>query len=279
MATALEEQRKDTIRTRRHLLSAASSLFAEKGFRDITIAEICNRAGTNVAAVNYHFGNKKNLYVESWRHSFRETLTCPLYFIPATDDKIFRVIQLVVCTVFAVSLFESIFVLPAHLAHQKEKKRRGLGAFLHSRQQDFSTAFSNWVKNSYIPFLGFVLSNRYLTLTITIAVLALTISNAVSGRMGMEIYPEIESDYARATLIMPYGIAIEKTDALAQRMLQAARQTAAETGKEKELMMEGIFTEIGSGGSHKARMTVYLAPPEVHDTIMGTAAFTKNGAN
>lgn len=57
-------------------------------------------------------------------------------------------------------------------------------------------------------------------------------------------------------------------------MLQAARQTAAETGTEKELM-EGIFTEIGSGGSHKARMTVYLAPPEVRDKIMGTAAFTK----
>lgn len=74
----MEEQRKDTIRTRRHLLSAASSLFAEKGFRDSTIAEICNRAGTNVAAVNYHFGNKRNLYVESWRHSFRETLkSCP----------------------------------------------------------------------------------------------------------------------------------------------------------------------------------------------------------
>jgi multidrug efflux pump subunit AcrB len=134
----------------------------------------------------------------------------PLYFIPATDDKIFRVIPLVVCTVFAVSLFESIFVLPAHLAHQKEKKSRGLGAFLHSRQQDFSTAFSNWVKNSYIPFLGFVLSYRYLTLTIAIALLALIISYAVSGRMGMEMYPEIESDYARATLIMPYGIAIEK---------------------------------------------------------------------
>lgn len=78
LETAMEHQRKDTIRTRRHLLSAASRLFAEKGFRDSTIAEICNRAGTNVAAVNYHFGNKKNLYAESWRHSLRETLkACP----------------------------------------------------------------------------------------------------------------------------------------------------------------------------------------------------------
>jgi len=202
------------------------------------------------------------------------TTFMPLYFIPGTDGKVFRVIPLVVCTVFVVSLFESVFVLPAHLAHQKEKKRRGLGAFLHARQQDFSTAFSNWVHNRYSPFLCFVLNYRYLTLTIAIAVLVLTISFAVSGRMGMEMYPKLESDFARATLTMPYGMAVEKTDAVAQRMLQAARQTAVETGSEKELV-QGIFTETGQGGSHKAQMTVYLAPPEIRDKIMGTAAFTK----
>jgi multidrug efflux pump subunit AcrB len=198
----------------------------------------------------------------------------PLYFIPGTDGKVFRVIPLVVCTVFAVSLFESIFVLPAHLAHQKEKKRKGLGAYLHARQQDFSTGFSSWVQNRYLPFLGFVLSYRYITLAIASAVLGLTISFAVSGRMGMEMYPKLESDFARATLTMPYGEAVEKTDAVTQRMLAAARQTAAETGKEKELV-QGIFTEIGHGGSNRAEMTVYLAPPDVRDKIMGTAAFTK----
>lgn len=62
--------REDTVRTRGKLLSAASEVFAEKGFRDATIAEICLKAGTNVAAVNYHFGNKEALYREAWRHAF-----------------------------------------------------------------------------------------------------------------------------------------------------------------------------------------------------------------
>ncbi|RJX35146.1 MAG: efflux RND transporter permease subunit [Desulfurivibrio sp.] len=198
----------------------------------------------------------------------------PLYFIPGTDGKIFRVIPLVVCTVFAVSLFESIFILPAHLARQREKKRRGLSAFLHARQQDFSLAFSRWVHNRYSPLLGFVLSYRYLTLAMALAVLVLTISFAVSGRMGMEMYPKLESDFARATLTMPYGAAVDKTEAVARRLLAAARQTATETGREKELV-QGIFTEIGTDGSHKAEVTVYLAPPEVRDKILGTAAFTR----
>ena len=53
-----------------NLLNAASAVFAEKGYRDATIAEICERAGANVAAVNYHFGDKETLYRESWRHAF-----------------------------------------------------------------------------------------------------------------------------------------------------------------------------------------------------------------
>lgn len=53
---------------------AASKIFAEKGFRDTTIAEISRQAGTNVAAINYHFGNKETLYREAWRQSFRESI-------------------------------------------------------------------------------------------------------------------------------------------------------------------------------------------------------------
>lgn len=56
------------------LLTAASDVFAEKGFRDSTVAEICKRAGANISAVNYYFGSKEALYQESWRHSFAESV-------------------------------------------------------------------------------------------------------------------------------------------------------------------------------------------------------------
>lgn len=58
--------------TRRRLLEAASIVFAEEGFYAATVREICRRAGANVAAINYHFGDKEQLYREVMRQGLRE---------------------------------------------------------------------------------------------------------------------------------------------------------------------------------------------------------------
>ena len=50
--------------TKKRLIEAAGSLFADKGFKETTVRDICEQAGANVAAVNYHFGDKEKLYGE-----------------------------------------------------------------------------------------------------------------------------------------------------------------------------------------------------------------------
>ncbi len=50
--------------TRRRIVETAARLFAERGFREVTVRDICRAAGANVAAVNYHFGDKLGLYRE-----------------------------------------------------------------------------------------------------------------------------------------------------------------------------------------------------------------------
>ena len=60
--------------TRGQLLEAACRVFAEKSYRDATVAEICRQAGANIALVNYHFGDKETLYAEAWRRAFGRAL-------------------------------------------------------------------------------------------------------------------------------------------------------------------------------------------------------------
>ena len=50
--------------TKDRLLDAAEYLFAEKGFNDVSIRELAAAAEVNVAAVNYHFQGKENLFHE-----------------------------------------------------------------------------------------------------------------------------------------------------------------------------------------------------------------------
>jgi AcrR family transcriptional regulator len=54
--------RPDGAATRQHLLDTAGQVFAERGFADATSKEICARAGTPMASVNYHFGSREALY-------------------------------------------------------------------------------------------------------------------------------------------------------------------------------------------------------------------------
>lgn len=64
--------------THQQLIDAAGPLFAERGFRATTVREICDLAKANQAAVNYHFRDKENLYIECVRHA----ATCCMTRVP-----------------------------------------------------------------------------------------------------------------------------------------------------------------------------------------------------
>ncbi len=67
----------DPIKVR--LIEAAGEEFAGKGFECARIRTICDRAGANVAAVNYHFGDKEQLYVATVLERIAAALICPIW--------------------------------------------------------------------------------------------------------------------------------------------------------------------------------------------------------
>jgi AcrR family transcriptional regulator len=54
--------------TKERILLAAAELFAEHGYHGTTHQMMCTQANVNIAAINYHFGNKESLYLKVWEY-------------------------------------------------------------------------------------------------------------------------------------------------------------------------------------------------------------------
>ena len=66
------------IETKQRIVDTAIELFSQNGYRGTTVALICEHAKVNLAAVNYHFHSKLELYVHIWCAALaRETESNP----------------------------------------------------------------------------------------------------------------------------------------------------------------------------------------------------------
>ncbi len=193
---------------------------------------------------------------------------CPLFFVPGVIGKIWRTIPAVVSTVFLISLVEALFILPAHLAHTSSKPRSRFTRFMHERQQAFSGYVRRFIRSVYGPVLDACIRFRTVTVAAGIAVLVLCVAYVVSGRIGVILMPRVESDYAVATAVLPYGSPVARAMAVRDRMVEAAQRVIAEHGGDR--LTEGIFALVRE---NEIELFVYLTDPEVRP--IPTAEFAK----
>ena len=59
--------------TKEKILKTSHKLFADKGYNGVSIREIARECDVNLAAINYHFQNKENLYTQTIHQSILET--------------------------------------------------------------------------------------------------------------------------------------------------------------------------------------------------------------
>jgi AcrR family transcriptional regulator len=57
--------------TKTRILDAAGQVFADRGYEKATVREICRRANVTLASVNYYFGDKERLYIETVKQAHR----------------------------------------------------------------------------------------------------------------------------------------------------------------------------------------------------------------
>jgi multidrug efflux pump subunit AcrB len=198
----------------------------------------------------------------------------PLLFMEGVRGPIFAQIPLIIIPALTFSWIESKLILPAHLRSvHVSKTPRGPLLTLQKLQQKVANGLEWFALHIYQPVLCYAIGRRHLTFALFTAATFIIISFVISGRYGYTFFPRIESEIARATLVMPAGTSVEQTRAHIERMAQQAYllQEKHQEPDGSGSVLRNILVSIGWTGTGSAGMggspelgqvTLELVPPE-----------------
>ncbi len=183
----------------------------------------------------------------------------PVMFLPGVTGNYWWPLPAVVITVLLFSLAEALFILPAHLAHVHERSHTTVSESMHGWQRRFARAVSDWIDTRYRPFLGLCLRHRYISLTLSVTLLAVTGGYAISDHMGMVLMPELAADEIEAGIRLPTGTTRDQAAAIAVEVTDATIRMFDEHDLYRAA--EGVKTNV-RGGSSFVDVEIVMKPPD-----------------
>ena len=185
----------------------------------------------------------------------------PLMFMPGTNGKFWWTLPVVVIVMLAVSLFEALLILPAHVGHAGKASKKGLGGRLHNVQQRFADAFNHFVNTRYRAFLDSCLRFRYVTLCSAITLLIVVGSYSFSDHMGMILMPRVAAHEIEAGVRLPVGTTPENAARIAKEITDATRRMFDKYDLDR--VAEGIKTNVRRGNF--IDVEIVMKPPNERD--------------
>jgi len=198
------------------------------------------------------------------------------FFLQGGIGDFFKEVSTVVILTLSVSLIEALIILPAHIAHSKalvrdRKKPTGVFAVFKSINGKADQLLVFVRDRMYAPYLRFFLKNRFLGLTIPLALLILSIGGISSKIVRTSFFPNMASDNVSISLTMPQGTNEKITDSIISSIEEAAwlvndEYTKKQTGNIQ--VFENVIKRIGPGSSN-ASLSINLLPGEFRDFPSG----------
>jgi len=143
----------------------------------------------------------------------------PLLFVSGMMGKFMYAIPVVVISVLSISLVEAIFILPAHLAHMKEREKSHIVRFLPKYFDQWLDAF---IEKIYQPILRTAINWRHTVLASGILMFCLMIGYVASGRMKIVFFPKVDADFVIAEIKLPEGASADQTLWAVKRLAKSA---------------------------------------------------------
>jgi hydrophobic/amphiphilic exporter-1 (mainly G- bacteria), HAE1 family len=199
----------------------------------------------------------------------------PLALLNGQIGDFLGVLPIVVGVSLAVSLIESLFILPVHMGHSlraaDRAKLRNRGSRLTRLEARFDrwrdSLFSRGIIPGYARLLDWSLRHRYITVAATLAALVVSIGMVGSGRPEFIFFEADDAETVNISVTMPIGTSIARTDEIVERIERIAIEQPeidsifAQSGAVGDLEGDGL----GSSASHLGQIILELTPVELRD--------------
>ena len=189
----------------------------------------------------------------------------PLFFIRGVMGKFIAILPVAVVATLTGSLLEGLFILPAHLGHEKTAATSTPGWSAQIRQK-LDQAVNAIIHRIYAPLYYLSLQSRYLTVALVWVALCFSLGLVASGLVAYVMFPEEDTLFVQAELAFAEGTSFEITRDAVEKIEAAARQINHRYGAygTNGILVTGIYAEAGSGegGQHRGNVYLVLVGPE-----------------
>ena len=211
---------------------------------------------------------------------------CPMFFVAGIMGKFIAVLPLAVISMLIISLIESTFILPCHLAHDRGLlfiileyilfPLRPVGQ-LFSWLNEQSGRLTQWtIDRAYLPLLRWSLANPLIAVSSSVTILLVSLGLVTAGFTPWVVFPKVDSNVIEAKVVYPDGTPAAITDRATQRLEQAIEEVAR-LSEDKSLILlthraVGLLNAQGvqdpdsrAIGSHVGVVTVELVDTSRRD--------------
>ena len=200
-------------------------------------------------------------------------------FLDGRIGDIFSEVSLIVILTLVVSLFEALVILPAHIAHSKAlqkirpkeaKKQHGIEKiFIKLRKfNEYGDRSMRYLRDQfYSPVLKFALRQRFITFSIFLGIMILTLGAYKGNIIKSAFFPNLDSDSVSINLLMPEGTNPKITDSIISMVEEASWLINIDFTKrqtDNKQVVQNTVKNVGPG-NNKASLSVNLLRGEERD--------------
>jgi len=171
----------------------------------------------------------------------------PILMVTGVTGQFFEAVGWVVVLCLVFSLVESKLILPAHLVHMKVKHyEKETHNVLIRFQRFFSEGLHHFVDDFYAPLLEKAMNRRYLTLSIFISALILSVGLLLGGLLRFVFFPDIAADFLRVSIEMNEGTPPASTHRALRRVQEGLWEVDYKLSEDEGMKSGAVVTNVVS---------------------------------